>query len=145
VLRHQWIFVTDTVDAVYRPDNWTPQAMMDELAETAGNLPVAESRVRTDPIVCIGEEPDFKSFLQEANSNGLALPALQATTLHPGARPMRRPLLQGLRQVNSIRDLVPFFSNVSVAGYESVYASGGSVDWEAIEEGLMEDMFDGKS
>jgi hypothetical protein len=58
---------------------------------------------------------------------------------------MRRPLLQGLRQINSIRDLVSFFSNVSVAGYESVYASGGTIDWEAVEEGLMDDMFDGKS
>jgi hypothetical protein len=28
--------------------------------------------------------------------------------------------------------------------YESVYASGGNVDWEAVERGLMEDMFDGR-
>lgn len=40
ILRHQWIFVTDTVDAIYRPDNWFPEAMMDQLAEIAGALPV---------------------------------------------------------------------------------------------------------
>lgn len=38
--RHQWIFITDTVDAVYRPDNWYPEAMMEQLAEMVGNLPV---------------------------------------------------------------------------------------------------------
>ena len=38
--RHQWIFITDTVDAVYRPDNWFPEAMMDRLAEIAGSLPI---------------------------------------------------------------------------------------------------------
>jgi hypothetical protein len=38
--RHQWIFITDTVDAIYRPDDWFPEAMMDQLAEIAGALPV---------------------------------------------------------------------------------------------------------
>ncbi|CAA7265849.1 unnamed protein product [Cyclocybe aegerita] len=31
---HQWIFITDTVDAVYRPDGWSPEAMLDQLAES---------------------------------------------------------------------------------------------------------------
>lgn len=57
---------------------------------------------------------------------------------------MRRPLLNSLRQIESIRDLVPFFSSVSISSYESVYASGGNVDWEAVEKGLMDDMFDGR-
>ena len=61
-----------------------------------------------------------------------------------GGRPLRRPLLNSIRQVDSIRDLVPFFTHVSLAMYESVYASGGNVDWEAVERGLMEDMFDGR-
>lgn len=57
---------------------------------------------------------------------------------------MRRPMLNSLRQIESIRDLVPFFSDVSISSYESVYASGGSVDWEAVERGIMDDMFDGR-
>ena len=57
---------------------------------------------------------------------------------------MRRPMLHGLRHIDSIRDLVPFFSHVSLASFESVYASGGNVDWEAVESGLMEDMFEGR-
>jgi hypothetical protein len=53
-------------------------------------------------------------------------------------------MLNSLRQIDSIRDLIPFFSNVSITLYESVYASGGNVDWEAVEYGIMDDMFDGR-
>ncbi|KAG6851405.1 hypothetical protein H0H93_005803 [Arthromyces matolae] len=115
---HQWIFVTDTVDAIYRPDNWFPEAMMDQLAEIAGALPVGDG------------------------VNGVPTPNLPAT--FPDQRPLRRPMLNSLRQIESIRDLIPFFSNVSISSYESVYASGGNVDWEAVEEGILEDMFDGR-
>lgn len=57
---------------------------------------------------------------------------------------MRRPMLNTLRQIDSVRDLRPFFSHVSISTYESVYASGGNIDWEAVEQGLLEDMFDGR-
>lgn len=57
---------------------------------------------------------------------------------------MRRPMLNTLRQIDSVRDLRSFFSQVSISTYESVYASGGNVDWEAVEQGLLEDMFDGR-
>lgn len=44
-LRHQWIFLTDTVDAVFRPDDWSPEAMFDQLAEIVGSLPIPDPRV----------------------------------------------------------------------------------------------------
>ncbi|KAG6841563.1 hypothetical protein C0991_009598 [Blastosporella zonata] len=115
---HQWIFVTDTVDAIYRPDNWFPEAMMDQLAEIVGALPVGE------------------------RANGVTTPNLLTT--FADQRPLRRPMLNSTRQIESIRDLIPFFSNVSITSYESVYASGGNVDWEAVERGIMDDMFDGR-
>ncbi|KIK71711.1 hypothetical protein GYMLUDRAFT_33858 [Collybiopsis luxurians FD-317 M1] len=124
---HQWMFVTDTVDAIYRPNNWFPAAMMDQLAEIAGSLP------RTTTI--------------DSTANGTASPApgLSAFASQSSSpRPMRRPILASTRQIDSIRDLVPFFSSVSITTYESVYASNGSVDWEVIEKGIMDDMFDGR-
>ena len=42
ICSHQWIFITDTVDAIYRPENWFPEAMLDRLAEITGDLPVTE-------------------------------------------------------------------------------------------------------
>lgn len=53
-------------------------------------------------------------------------------------------MLNRLRQIDSIRDLIPFFSNVSLSSYESVYASAGNVDWEAVEQGILDDIFDGR-
>jgi hypothetical protein len=55
---------------------------------------------------------------------------------------IRRPLLGLVKQVGSIRDLLPFFSQISMTSYESVYGMG-VVDWDAIEKGLMAEMFQG--
>ncbi|KAG2076732.1 hypothetical protein BDR04DRAFT_1132425 [Suillus decipiens] len=113
---HQWIFITDTVDAVFRPDNWSPESMFDQLAEVVGNLPIPEPRV---------------------SSTSLAFP------VH-SERALRKPILKSIRQIDSIRDLLPFFSHVSISSYESVYASSGNIDWEAVEQGILDDMFDGR-
>ncbi|KAF8640453.1 hypothetical protein AX17_000117 [Amanita inopinata Kibby_2008] len=111
---HQWIFITDTVDAVYRPDNWFPEALMDQLAETVGNLPVADATHNVQHLTYADQQT------------------------------LRRPFLNSLRQIESMRDLVPFFSNVSISSYESMYASNGNIDWEAVERGIVDDMFDGR-
>ncbi|EIN14374.1 hypothetical protein PUNSTDRAFT_140678 [Punctularia strigosozonata HHB-11173 SS5] len=120
---HQWIFITDTVDAVYRPDGWYPDALLDQLAEIAADLPTTEYR-------------DARSTPQTVPSPG------PATAIDP--KLMRRPMLHNLRQIDSIRDLVPFFSSVSIASYESVYASSGTIDWPEVERSILEDMFDGR-
>ncbi|PCH34091.1 hypothetical protein WOLCODRAFT_61246 [Wolfiporia cocos MD-104 SS10] len=120
---HQWIFITDTVDAVYRPDDWFPDSMLDRLAEVIGNLPLGEVRA-------------------SANNGGQEMNPV--STPLGNNRPMRRPMLRSLRQIDSIRELIPFFSGASIASYESVYSSGGIIDWEAVEQGLLEDMFDGR-
>ncbi|KAI0361079.1 hypothetical protein OH77DRAFT_1391372 [Trametes cingulata] len=115
---HQWIFITDTVDAVYRPDDWFPEALLDRLAEVIGALPASESTAPRS--------------------------AAQVHTPSAPTKPMRRPLLHSLRQIDSIRDLVPFFSTASISSYESVYQSGGLVDWQAVEKSLLEDLFEGR-
>ncbi|KAF9067320.1 Dopey, N-terminal-domain-containing protein [Rhodocollybia butyracea] len=120
---HQWMFVTDTVDAIYRPNDWFPEAMMDQLAEIAGSLP----RV----------SPNVSSSISHS-------PAPNLSGFGAQQKPMRRPMLTSVRQIDSIRDLVPFFSGVSITTYESVYASNGSIDWDVIEKGIMDDMFDGR-
>lgn len=71
--------------------------------------------------------------------------ALTPSTPFTGTRALRRPFLRALHAIDSIRDLVPFFNQASIAAYESVYTSGGSVDWEAVEDGLYQDMFDGRA
>ena len=57
---------------------------------------------------------------------------------------MRRPLLSQVRQIDSIHDLIPFFTHVSIASYEGVYHCAGNIDWTAVEEGLLSEMFEGR-
>ncbi|KAG1886069.1 Dopey, N-terminal-domain-containing protein [Suillus subluteus] len=122
---HQWIFITDTVDAVFRPDDWSPESMFDQLADVVGSLPIPEPR-----------EPRGIG-LSTSTSTSLAFPT-------HSDRALRKPILRSIRQIDSIRDLFPFFSHVSISSYESVYASSGNIDWEAVEQGVLDDMFDGR-
>lgn len=55
--RHQWIFITDTVDAIYRPDDCEPEALLDRLAEVVGDLPAAEVSETLSPDVFRADYP----------------------------------------------------------------------------------------
>ncbi|KIJ53578.1 hypothetical protein M422DRAFT_73885 [Sphaerobolus stellatus SS14] len=126
---HQWMFITDTVDAVYRPDNWMPEALLDQLAEIASDLPIPDSK----PAGVIDSAANYDGRLDTA-----------LTYENEESTPLRRPLLTHIHHIDSIRDLVPFFSHVSIASYEGVYHTNGNVDWRAIEKGLLEEMFEGR-
>ncbi|KAG8688167.1 hypothetical protein FRC08_011589 [Ceratobasidium sp. 394] len=115
---HQWMFVTDTMDAVYRPDTWIPTSLMDQLAEVIGGLPQSEQNATILP----------------------SPPTTIRSALSGNTQNQRRPLLGAVRRVDRLGELLPFFSHVSIALYEGVY-SGGNPDTEAIERGLLEEMF----
>ena len=110
---HQWMFVTDTIDAEYPPNDWTPDAIMDRLAEIV--LDHTKERM-----------------------NGDATSSLFIST--DPASP-RRPRLSNLHQIQSLTELQPFFSRASIDTYEGIYQNAG-VDWDAIEEGLNAEMFE---
>ena len=69
------MFITDTVDAVYRPDDAFPEAMMDQLAEIAGALPAATTG---------------------SVGNGFFSPSGGITSFN-ASRPLRRPFLANIR------------------------------------------------
>lgn len=114
------MFVTDTVDAVYPPDVWLPQAIMDRVGE-----------ILIDP----------HSSLPPSTMHTFS-PSDLASTAVAKLSHGRRPLLT-TRRIESMADLEPFFSRVSLSSYEAVYNSGGKVDWEAVERGLEREIFEG--
>ncbi|SCZ93044.1 BZ3500_MvSof-1268-A1-R1_Chr6-2g08425 [Microbotryum saponariae] len=126
---HEWMFVTDTVDAMYPPDSWLPQAIMDRLGEIIhdGRFAPSSPSASISPVVTRGGGVGTASESTAAWASDRITP--------------RRPMLVG-RRVNTIGDLIPFFSTVSLAAYESVYGSGGRIDHEAVEKGLARDLFD---
>lgn len=121
---HEWLFITDTIDAIYRSQNYQPVALVDELAETLGHA-------------------GPPSALSAADSNQMLTNSLQ-----------RRPLLGpggisddiGLerREELVVKILRPFFSQLSIYAFESTYAMG-VMDREACLDLLLKDLFDDRT
>jgi hypothetical protein len=121
---HEWLFITDTIDAVYRPSNFHPIALVDELSEELGLTALS-------------------SAVQEGSATAMAT---QGSTRKPLIGPggisdegnwERKDELVG-------KVLRPFFSQLSIFAFESTY-SMSVPDWEACRMGLLKDLFDERS
>jgi hypothetical protein len=122
---HEWLFITDTIDAVYRPSQYHPVGLIDELSEELGSTAIASTT--------------YMEHIISATSSD---------------KTMRRPLLgkDGVNcdDVNLDRKdemvgkvLRPFFSQLSIFAFERTYEMGAT-DWDACRRALMEDLFDEK-
>ncbi|KAI0966368.1 putative regulator of reproduction dopa [Xylaria arbuscula] len=122
---HEWLFITDTIDAIYRSATYQPIALVDELSEELGNT-----------------------------AAGPVLPPESAAMVASGESGQRRPLL-GAGGINDeltvdrrdeliVKILRPFFGQLSIFAYESTYAMG-ALDVEACIVGLLKDLFDERS
>ena len=112
----EWLFITDTIDAVYRPSDWDPVAIVDELAEGIDTTS--------------GATYDNISSFANSTSSGKRKPllAMIATREVP-----KDELID--------RVLRPFFRQLSISAYESTY-SMEAPDWEACCDDLLADLFD---
>ena len=131
----EWIYVTDTIDAVYRPSPWHPIALVDSLAE---RLDATASGVGTGV------------YKPSIDTPSLAIdPALQQQQHHEDG--LRRPLLrwenmQGIPRNETLVDRVlrPFLRQLSIMGFESAYRMEDP-DREACVDDLLRDLFDDES
>ncbi|KAK4497319.1 hypothetical protein PRZ48_011769 [Zasmidium cellare] len=120
---HEWLYITDTIDAVYQPSDFSPVALSDQISETLGSATI--------------------------DDNMLVTP----TTPGGGAKGKRRPLLgedlavdkgdiQALPKEEFVRAVIrPFLSQLSMHSYEGVY-SLEQTDGKVLREGLLEDLLD---
>ncbi len=115
---HEWLYITDTIDAVYKPANWEPFALADQVSEQLGtsiNITNSHTAVTTAPA-------------------GVA-------------QGRRKPLLDLFdTKVSSREELIgtilrPFFSQLSIYAFESTY-SMVEPDRETCVKGLLSDIFD---
>ncbi|KAJ4008815.1 hypothetical protein NW752_008770 [Fusarium irregulare] len=121
---HEWLFITDTIDAVYRSSTYQPVALVDELSDELGATVTASG----------------------FHSSSVVNPVAQGSS--------RRPLLGpgGINDDVSLdrkdelvaKVLRPFFGQLSIFAFESTYAMG-RVDREACISGLLGDLFDERS
>lgn len=125
----QWLFVTDTIDAIYQPPppGYQPVALADELSEALGG-----------------------------GSSDALHAGIEAVTAMATSSARRRPLLGALgggldddvsleRKDELVSKVLrPFFSQLSIYAFESTYAMG-PVDVEGCVEGVLKDLFDEKA
>ena len=115
----EWLFVTDTIDAVYRPSNWKPVALVDILAEV---LDIEANPALSATI----------SFSAES-SKGVQKPLLRWDATH--GVPREKLLDQVLR---------PFLRQLSISVFESTYQME-MPDKKACCDELLKDLFDDNS
>lgn len=129
------MFITDTVDAVYPPESWSPQATMDRLGEIVSQRLDLNKVGSATPRISLS-----------AATAGFTPAAGTAGSARRTDKLLSRPLLGGVRQskVSSLSQLEPFFSRASLSNYEAVYALGG-VDWPSVERSLELDLFEGEA
>ncbi|RYP54301.1 hypothetical protein DL768_000875 [Monosporascus sp. mg162] len=139
---HEWLFITDTVDAVYRSAAYQPVALVDELSEELGSDAIAAGGD-----IGSNADPTVPASLQQQG---------QQQTDSTSAFRKRRPLLADFdKQLTAAvavennnrkdelvaRVLRPFFAQLSIFAFESTYAMG-ALDVEACVAGLLGDLFD---
>jgi hypothetical protein len=120
---HEWLFITDTIDAVYRPANFHSVALVDVLSEELGLA--AHSSTHTD------------SAVAQAATSATRRPLLGPAGISDEGVWERKDELVG-------KVLRPFFSQLSIYAFESTY-SMNAPDWEACRVGLLKDLFDERS
>jgi hypothetical protein len=112
----EWLFVTDTIYAVYRPTDWDPMALVDVLAEDLDSK-AGISQSATVPLANVIQ-------------SGRRKPVLTSSTV------------QGVAKEDLIsRVLRPFFRQLSINAFESTY-SMEAPDWQACYDDLLIDLFD---
>ncbi|OCL14858.1 hypothetical protein AOQ84DRAFT_384431 [Glonium stellatum] len=126
---HAWLFVADTIDAVYRPATWPATALTDEVAEAlaAADTPTSRAAPPLNAAAVPAAEPGLRRpFLEPL------LEAVQAGEEGADVRAMTRPELAG-------RVLRPFLGQLGIAAFEATYGMGAA-DWEACRVGLLRDL-----
>lgn len=120
---HEWLYITDTTDAVYHPPGWAPTALADQLAEHL-NLEGGVDALPTaaDPIQDASEGSSKALFGANLNYDQ---EDIKAMPLEDFARSIMRP----------------FLSQLSINAYESTYGMA-SPDPGVYRRALLEDLLD---
>ncbi|KAL8654211.1 MAG: hypothetical protein Q9210_001657 [Variospora velana] len=112
----EWLFITDTIDAVYRPQGFETSALVDDLIEDLdANAGIVQGA--TTPGPSAQQSEGGKPLLATKNLRGIP----------------REKLLD--------RAIRPFLRQLSIHTFESTY-SMNAFDWQAAHDDLLFDIFD---
>jgi hypothetical protein len=120
---YEWLYVTDTTDAVYHPPGWTPTALADQLAEHLG--------------LEAGEDASPAPAPTAPSS-----PAGQARKLFGANLAYDKEDIKAMAPEDFAKTIMrPFLSQLSISAYESTYSLEGP-DAQLYRRSLLEDILD---
>jgi hypothetical protein len=123
---YEWLFISDTIDAIYRPQGWRPLALVDSVAENLGRLSVAD----------VAEAPAQPGAGPTGGKRRPILDGMLAAAAMDAAD-MRAMQKQDL----AVKLLRPFFGQLSLLAFEATYGMLAT-DLQACVDGLLKDLFD---
>ncbi|KAJ2850140.1 hypothetical protein IWW36_002142 [Coemansia brasiliensis] len=143
---HQWIFITDTIDALYGSRS-ASHALLDQLSARLLSMPskrrsAFKKKDLSYPPILLEDNDDnsnliFSSSVTEVDSSlGLDMDATELQTL--GGRPLKRPLIS-IRSISSVKELDMFVHNASAQAFQSAFTTAVP-DTEYIEALLLSDI-----
>ncbi|PHH72009.1 hypothetical protein CDD82_6219 [Ophiocordyceps australis] len=118
---HEWLFVTDTIDAIYRPATFEPVALVDELSDE------------------LGSSGCWPGADMPENATTTAPMTARRLLLGPGGINVDVALERRDELVAKV--LRPFFAQLTIFAFESTYAMA-PVDKTACIDVLVDDVFD---
>lgn len=120
---YEWLYVTDTTDAVYHPPGWSPTALADQLAEHLG--------------LEAGEDAS-----PAPNPTAPGSPASQARKLFGANLTYDKEDIKAMAPEDFAKTIMrPFLSQLSINAYESTYGLEGP-DPQLYRRSLLEDIMD---
>ncbi|KAF2731097.1 hypothetical protein EJ04DRAFT_579409 [Polyplosphaeria fusca] len=126
----QWLFITDTIDAVYKPHSAFPSSLTDEITEvlSASETPSSHQRssslTQLNPFPSNKDDPKRVLFLD---------PLIEALEKEEGAK-----VEEMARREMVDRVIRPFLGRLAMVSFEETYA-GGRPDWEGCWSSCVKD------
>lgn len=121
---HEWLYISDTIDAVYRPPQFQPIALIDELSEELGSAALSSAI-------------HMESSSPQAANNSARRPLIGPGGIDDAGVWERKDELIA-------KVLRPFFSQLSIFSFETTY-SMSPPDYEFCRANLLKDIFDEKT
>lgn len=118
---HEWLYITDTIDAVYQPLEWSSAALSDQIAEALGSSSMEDSMTATSSL---------------ATSAGKRVPLLGADL------GVDKGDVKAMAREDFTRAVLrPFLNQLSIHAYEGVY-SMDAPDVAALRQDVLNDLLD---
>jgi hypothetical protein len=128
---HEWLYISDTIDAVYRPPDILPTSLVDSVSEG-----LAQIHVETDAST---ETPFSNAVLSAANGPELRKPVLDVLLDSEAFDPADLRAMP--KQDLAARILRPFFGQLSLLAFEATYGMLRP-NMKSCLDGILKDIFE---